>query len=314
MIKTLGIMSVLAVALAAVLVVFSVVVFGARGNKDIEALMGEPNVIEKFNSSAGNKATRGTSQISPLVQQAGAFALYLNPPKPKAPRSVKGRTSSVKRPPSSTPKFTVMGTSYNKDRPESSIALIDEPGKGLHWVRQSSKVGHLLIEEVKDGIVVVKDNSGTFELKAEEVPHISLLEGAPAVPSKKVGVSRSPVSRASSKSSTAASVKSSTVYSGKTGSRFVKTPRPPLPRKTNEKESAMTELAEKLAQLQKSFKSDKSGTGPTAQEKAEMMNQLISEFQASKSSRLSAEESERLSILGKELRKKMKEPTSSDQK
>jgi hypothetical protein len=307
-------MSVLAVALAAVLIVFSVVVFGARGNKDIEELMGEPNVIEKFNNSAGNKATRGTNQVSPLVKQAGAFALYLNPPKPKAPRPVKGRPSTVKRPPSATPKFTVLGTSYNKDHPESSIAFIDEPGKGLHWVRQSSMVGHLLIKEIKDGIVVIKDNNGTFELKAEEKPHISLLEGAPAVPSKPAGISKSPTRRAVSRSSAAASVKPSTGYSGKTGSRFIKPPRPPLPRKTNEKESAMTELTEKLAQLQKSFKSDKSGTGPSAQEKAEMMNKLIEEFQASKSSRLSAEESARLSILGKELKKKMEEPTSSDQK
>jgi hypothetical protein len=309
MIKLLRIMSVLAVALAAVLVVFSVVVFGARGDKDIEELLGEPGVVEKFNNSAGNKATRDTNQVSPLVQQAGAFALYLNPPQPKAPRPVKGRPSTIKRAPTATPKFKVMGTSYYKDRPESSMALIDEPGKGLHWVRQSSMVGHLLIQEVKDGIVVVKDNSGTFELKAEEKPHISLLEGASAVPSKPAGVSKSPVSSAVSRSSSAAS----TVYSGKTGSRYVK-PKPPLPRKTNEQESAMKELTDKLAKLQKSFQSDKSGTGPTAQEKAEMMNKLISEFKASQASRLSAEESERLSILGTELRKKMEEPTSSGQK
>ncbi|MBW7991109.1 MAG: hypothetical protein FVQ84_13990 [Planctomycetes bacterium] len=311
MIKTLRIMSVLAVALAAVLVVFSVVVFGARGDKDIEELLGEPDVIEKFNNSAGNKATRGTSQISPLVQQAGAFALYLNPPKPKVPRPVKGRISSTPRGPSATPKFKVMGTSYYKGHPESSMALIDEPGKGLHWVRQSSMVGHLLIEEVKDGIVVVKDNNGTFELKVEEKPHISLLEGAPAVPSKKAGISRSPVPRAGSKSSAVASVKPSTVYSGKTGSRVVKPPRPPLPRKINEQGSAMTELTEKLTQLQKRLKSDKT---VTAKEKAEMYNQLISEVQASNSSRLSAEESERLSILGKELKKVMEQPISSGQK
>ena len=315
MIKTLRIMSILAVALAAVLVVFSVVVFGARGDKDIEELLGEPGVIEKFNNSAGNKATRGTNQVSPLVQQAGAFALYLNPPKPKTPRPIKGRPSSVKRSPSATPKFKVMGTSYYKGNPESSMALIDEPGKGLHWVRQSSMVGHLLIEEVKDGVVVFKDNSGTFEQKAEEKPHISLLEGAPVVPSKQASISSSTArerARASSRSSAAASVKPSTGYSGKTGSRYVKSPR--TPRKTNEKESAMTELTEKLTKLQKSFKSDKDGSGPTAQEKAEMMEKLISEFQASKSSRLSAEESERLSILGKELKKVMEEPTSSDQK
>jgi len=310
MIKTLRIMSVLVVALAAVLVIFSVVVFGARGDKDIEKLLGEPGVIEKFNNSAGNKATRDTNQVSPLVQQAGAFALYLNPPQPKAPRPVTGRPSTIKRAPSATPKFKVMGTSYYKDHPESSMALIDEPGKGLHWVRQSGMVGHLLIQEVKDGIVVVKDNSGTFELKAEEKPHISLLEGAPAVPSKPAGVSKSPVSSAVSRSSSAASAKSSTVYSGKTGSRYVK-PKPPLPRKTNEQESAMKELTDKLAKLQKSFQSDEN---LTEQEKAEMMNKLVKEFKAKRSSSLSTKDEETIDNISKGLKEVIEKPTSSDQK
>jgi hypothetical protein len=309
MIRTLRITSILAVALTAVLVVFVVfsVVFGVRGDKDIEELLGEPDVIEKFNTSVGNKAARNTSQVSPLVQQAGKFALFLNPPKPKAPRPVTGRAVSTKRPPSATPKFTVIVTSYYKDRPELSIAMIDEPGKGRNWVRQSSKVGHLLIEEIKDGVVVVKDSSGTFELAAEQKPRVSLLEGAPAVDSKGAGISRGTKGRTDSKPSAAAPAKSST-YSGTAVSHAAK-----LPDKTKEK-SAMEELAEKLAQLQKTFKSDKTGSGPTAQEKAEMYNQLITEFKASKSSRLSAEESERLSTLGKELKKMMEQPTSSGQK
>jgi hypothetical protein len=311
MIKTLQIMSVLAVALAAVLVVFSVVVFGARGDKDIKELLGEPGVIEKFNNSVGNKATRSTNEVSPLVQQAGAFALYLNPPKPIEPRPVIGRPSTVKRAPSATPKFKILGTSFYKNRPESSMALIDEPGKGLHWVRQSSMVGHLLIEEVKDGIVVVKDNSGTFELKAEETPYISLLEGAPAVPSKPAGVSGGPVSRAVSRPSSAASVKPSTVYSGKTGSRYVKPPRSPLPRKTNEQESAMKELTDKLTQMQKSFKSDESLTDL---ERAEMMNKLVEEFKAKRSSSLSTKDEETIDNISKGLKEVMEKPTSSGQK
>jgi len=311
MIKTLRIMSVLAVALAAVLVVFSVVIFGARGDKDIEELLGEPDVIEKFNSSSGNKATRGANQVSPLVQQAGAFALYLNPPKPKAPRPVKGRPSTVKRAPSATPKFKVMGTSYYKDRPESSIALIDEPGKGLHWVRQSSMVGHLLIQEIKDGIVVIKDNNGTFELKAEEKPRISLLAGAPAVSSKKVGVSKSPVSRSVSRSPAAASVKPSTAYSGKTGSRYVKPPRPPLPRKTNEKDSVMEEVTKKMAELKRIFKTS---SELTEQEKAAKMNEVLEEIKVLRSEDITKQDEEKLSRFGKGLKDVMEKPASSDQK
>ena len=98
MIRTLRITSNLAVALAAVLVVFSVV-FGVRGDEGVEKLLEEPGVIEKFNKSAGNRATRGTNQVSPLVQQGRSFALYLNPPKPKAPRSVPNRVTGARRTP-----------------------------------------------------------------------------------------------------------------------------------------------------------------------------------------------------------------------
>jgi hypothetical protein len=312
-------MSILAVALVGVLVVFSVV-FGVRSDKDIEKLLDEPGVIEKFNKSAGNKTTRGTSQISPLVQQAGKFALYLNPPKPKAPRPQKGRTTSVKRAPSATPKFTVMATSYNKSRPEMSMALIDEPGKGRNWFRQSSTVGHLLIQEVKDGVVVVKDNSGTFELKAEEKPHISLLEGAPAVkgapavPLRRGGISSGTArerARAVSRPSVATSVKSSTTNSGKTGSRVVKPSRPPLTRKTNEKDpSVMEEVTVKFAQLRKKLESGSF----TDQERATMMNDILEEVKVLRSEDITKQDAERLNIMGKELKKKMEEPTSSSQK
>ena len=321
MIKTLRIMSILAVALVGVVIVFSIVA-GVRGDVDIAKLLDEPGVIEKFNKSAGNKATRGTSQISPLVQQAGKFALYLNPPKPPAPSPVRSRTTSVKRAPSATPKFTVMATSYNKSRPEMSMALIDEPGKGRNWFRQSGTVGHLFIQEVKDGIVIVKDSNGTFELKAEEKPYISLLEGAPAVerapavPSRRGGVSSGTArerARAGSGSSAATSVKSSTADSGKTGSRIVKPSRPPLTRKTNEKVSVMDEVTAKLTELQRTFKSDKTGS-ITDQEKAAIMNKAIEEIRILRSEDLSEEDKKKLNMMGKGFKKMMEEPTSSSQK
>jgi hypothetical protein len=115
------------------------------------------------------------------------------------------------------------------------------------------------------------------------------------------------------KSSATVPAKSS-AHSGRAVSRIPKLPRTQLPRKTKEEDSAMMELEKKVAQLQKIFNSDKTGSGFTKQKKAEMYNQLISEFKASQSSRLSAEESERLNILGKELKKNMEQPKSSGQK
>jgi len=304
MIKTLRITSIVAAVLAVIFVIFFVfpVVFGVSSDDRIKELLNSPGVIEKFNLQAvGNKASGAANQSSPLVQQAGAFALYLNPPKPKTPSSAKGLPAGIARGTAVTPKFKVLGTSFYEGRPELSIALIDEPGKGLHWVRQSGKVGHLLIEQVKDGIVVFNDGNGTFEQKAEQKQELSLLEGDPAVRPERADVSRSTSGAAGSRPALPASRRTDTGIKRPTG-------RVPQPRRTAEEDAKMKELVERLREIQESFKSDKAGSGPIAKEKAAMMENLISEF---RSSRLSAEETERLSNLGKELEKFMEEPNRS---
>ena len=303
MIKTLRITSIVAAALAAIFVIFFVfsVVFGAHRDKHIEKLLSSPGVIEKFNKTVGNKATRSRDQTSPLVQQAGAFALYLDPPKPKTPRPATGRTTDIVSGPSVTPQFKVIGISYYKERPNLSIVLIDEPGKGLHWVRQSSKVGHLLIEQIKDGLIVVKDAKRTFELAAEQNPETSLLEGASAVPPGRADISRRTPGAAGSRTALPASERTG---AGITDARS----RVPQPRRTAEEDAKMKELVERLREIQRSFKSDKAGSGTIAKEKAEMMENLISQF---KTSRLSDTEMKHLNTLGKELKKVWEEPDRS---
>lgn len=291
--------------MAAIFVVFFVisVVFGAHSDEHIEKLLSSPGIIEKFNKTADNKTIRSDNEKSPLEEQAGVFALYLNPPKPIKPKTAKSSTTSITRGPAVTPKFKVMGTSYYKERPELSMALIDEPGKGLHWVRQSSKVGHLFIVQVKDGIVVVKDSQGTFELEAEQKPETSLLEGASAVPPGRADISRRTPGAAGSRAALPASGRTDVGITRPTG-------RVTQLRRTAEEGAKMKELVESLRQIQRRFKSDKAGSGPTAKEKAAMMESLISKF---RSSRLSAEEAKKLSALGKELKKVWEEPDSSGQ-
>ena len=326
MIKTLRITSIVAAVLAVIFLVFFVfpVVFGGSSDEQLEESLDSPGVIERFNKTVGNKAKTGQNEISPLVQQAGAFALYLNPPPAKTPRAVTGRTTDTTRGPAVTPKFKVLGTSYYKGQPELSLALIDEPGKGLHWVRQSSKVGHLLIEQVKDGIVVFKDGKRTFELEAEQKPEISLLEGAPgasgrAGASSKTGASgRAGVSGRTTVSSRARGTPgtkstlpaSAKAVTGLAGARSGV----PKPQRTAE-EAKRTEIAEMIKQIQRSFKSDKTGSVPNDKEKAEMVEKLmreLSELQSSKSSRLSDAEREHLNNLGKELKKVLEKSESTD--
>ncbi len=297
MIKTLRITSIVAAVSAVIFLVFFVfpVVFGVHSNEQLEESLNSPGVIEKFNKTVGNKAKTGQDEISPLVQQAGAFALYLNPPPAKAPRTATGRTAGITHGPAAPPKFKVIGTSYYKDHPELSMALIDEPGKGLHWFRQSSEVGHFLIEQVKDGIVVFKDGKGTFEQKAEQKPELSLLEGDSAA-SSQTGVSgRAGVS---SRARATADTKATLPASGKAGTSIAgaisKAPRP----RGRAEEAEFQELVERLRRIKRN--SDKAGSELSDKEMAAKMEKVLSEF---KSSRLSDAEREHLNNLGKELKK-----------
>jgi hypothetical protein len=176
MIKTLRITSIIAVVLAVVFFVFPAV-FGFRGDKQIEQFLNSAGVIEGFREAKGDKVEDERHEISPLVKQAEAFALYLNPPPKPKPEPLVSDGKSEPRPVGPvTAKFKLIGTSRHVLHPELSLALIDEPGKGLYWVRQFSKVGHLIIEQVKDGLVVVRDGKSTFELVAERPEKRSLLK------------------------------------------------------------------------------------------------------------------------------------------
>lgn len=176
MIKTLRITSIIAVVLAVVFFVLPAV-FGFRGDKQIEQFLNSAGVIEGFREAKGDKVEDSQREISPLVKQAEAFALYLNPPpKPNPEPSVSEGKSEPRPVGPVTAKFKLIGTSRHVLQPELSLALIDEPGKGLYWVRQFSKVGYLIIEQVKDGLVVVRDGKNTFELVAERPEKRSLLK------------------------------------------------------------------------------------------------------------------------------------------
>jgi hypothetical protein len=187
MIKIFRITSIIVAVLAAVLVVASPVVLGSQNDKDIEEFLKLPGIVEEFKKAGGRKTAKSDDQISPLVKQAKSFALYLNPPpKPQAKskppkKSYKPKTTPRPAGPVST-QFKLIGTSFYASRPELSFALIDEPGKGFRWLRQSSSVGHLIIEEIKDGLVVIRDGQRTYDLIAERKPRRSLLRNNNTVP------------------------------------------------------------------------------------------------------------------------------------
>jgi len=294
MIKTLRITSVIAAILACVLFAFPVV-FGVRNNVNLEEFLNSPGAIEKFRSTEGKKAKKSESQSSPLVQQAEAFAKYLNPPKSIIPKTSAGlKTASISRDLPVTPKFKVLGTCYYASNPEMSLALIDEPGKGRHWVRQSSNVGHLLIEQIKDGLVVIKSSEETFELMIEEKPESSFLKGAPTVSTETGSESR---------------IKSTLPALGRAAASARKTIiTPPQPQINAEEGARAEELISKLKDLQTSSKSDKTNSGPSDEERNARIKELISRF---KSARVSTEEAKSLGNLGEKLKGIEEDPNQS---
>jgi hypothetical protein len=302
MIKTLRITGIIAAVLAGILFVFPVV-FGVRSDKGVEQLLNSSGVVEKFSKSKADKAANDESAGGgPLVKQAQAFALYLNPPKPKAGFTGESAKVGPRGPVSAN--FTLIGTSFSATRPELSLAFIDESGKGINFVRQSSQVGHLVIEQIKDGLIVVRDGQRTFEMAVEKSPNFG--QPIPALASSAASPSQ-PEKGTISKGSSPSSIKKPT---SRSISRSVN--RANMPSITGEKSSgsqlneeqsaALERFIERLKTLEKD-KSDKidynepNSTGESV-EKDKQLEEIISDYQ---SERVSEEEAENLNDLGEEL-------------
>jgi len=212
MVKTLRITSILVAIVAIGLLAFPFF-FGFRRDDAVEAFLSTPSVLEKL-SQANTAGSRRRNKVSPLVSQARALARILNPPAPPPRRTTVGPrppvdTRTVEPPPPPRPPttFALLGTSYNASNPAESLALVDVPGKGVHWVRQSGRVGHFTLQ-IHDGYVVATGGAKTVEVRVKHKPEISLLQagsssatpppatGSPVSGGAVVASSSTPVSRA----------------------------------------------------------------------------------------------------------------------
>jgi hypothetical protein len=175
MIKTMRITS----FVAAFVTLGLLILIAARGmaaNEKVESLLKIPGAAEQFQANLAGKKDLYSDQDTPLMKQAKAFALRLNPPPPPAP-VVKAPTQEAPRPQATiTAKFKLIGTSYHIGDANDSWALIDEVGKGMHWVKQGDKIGYLTIEKIGDGGVLINDNGNTYELTAERVKRPDLVK------------------------------------------------------------------------------------------------------------------------------------------
>jgi hypothetical protein len=163
MIRLLHILSVLFLALAGLILTLCLT-NETQQDSGFEQLSSS-SALQRFREIKDDSLQDDRVRESPLVQQARALALYLNPPAP--PKQIAkrpelhdeggtGQTPKAK-PTSSSPKFELHGISYHRSRPERSMALVWEPGGGRRWVRQGSEFGHIVIEEITGDSIVYRD-------------------------------------------------------------------------------------------------------------------------------------------------------------
>jgi hypothetical protein len=132
MVRTLRITSIIVAFIAAVFIVL-LVIFALRGDGEMRKFLARSGAIEKFRSLA-KKAPASVEKVSPLITQAKAFALKLNPPKPKVVKPPK-QTAKIpveQKPAIPIPKveqinarFKLVGTCKYEQDPEKSLALLD---------------------------------------------------------------------------------------------------------------------------------------------------------------------------------------------
>jgi hypothetical protein len=282
MVKTLRITTVVATLLA--IAIFALPVrYGIRNDENANKFLNSPAIIAAFKASDGNRTKTTTNQVHPLVQQAQDFSSIINPPKPvmTANNTIKptfGKTV-VDLPSSSTPKFTVKGISYYELKPEMSLALIDEPGKGTYWVRQSSTVNHLLIEQVKEGFIVVRNGEETFELKTEERKVAAPLPKG-VIPAIKSG---NPTSKSVTPTRLTARPVTNTAAS-KTETE-------------EERSQKASELVDKIKEIENKVSEDPNFSQLSTEERVARMQKLIAEYKNSNMN-ISEKESKSLSDLG----------------
>ena len=141
----------------------------------------EPTIVEIFKGLGNILKESEQEKIFPLVSQAGEFALIIDPPKPpeaKVDEKPQPRItpSPVALAPKPSAKFKLLSTSYNRDRPEDSVALISEPGKGEHWAKVGDIIGNFVLEEIKSGVIIYRYGNQANEMAVEIKPPVRIVK------------------------------------------------------------------------------------------------------------------------------------------
>lgn len=104
---------------------------------------------------------------SPLLEQAAAFALYLDPPKPTPHKDTPLPTVGappVARPASPTPQFRLLGISYDQSHPDRSLAMVSDASQGGRWIRKGEHLGYFVVERIEKEAIIYRDGDQLRQL------------------------------------------------------------------------------------------------------------------------------------------------------
>ena len=134
-----------------------------QGGPEDERIPGMP-VSERLhlrqNLNGGNNAGP-----NPLLEQAEALALYLNPPKPPPRRETalpavnrpSLTPSPAPRPLSPTPQYRILAISYYRSSPDKSLAMVWDAKKGGYWIKKGDRLGHFVVERIEKEAIFYRD-------------------------------------------------------------------------------------------------------------------------------------------------------------
>jgi hypothetical protein len=142
---------------------------GMRPDGRAEQFWASPSAVERFAEQARSKGTGEDGQRKPpLIQQAEAFAAYLNPPVPRKPATapvlVRPRPvrAEVTLPPPPPP-LRLLGISYHRADPAESRALVLDL-TGCRWVKQGAQSGEMVVEKINPRSILCRGKMGLQEM------------------------------------------------------------------------------------------------------------------------------------------------------
>ncbi len=169
MLRILHISSYIVLALS--IVASAVVTMNRKGiGADVQEFLESPLTAERYKGNIPAGGIKDGSK-SPLITQAEALSLRLNPPAPKVTTPNVRTQPGITAPPTAVrptapvvAKFDLLGTCVNESNPSLSMIYINIAGEGRKWVYEGETVGRLKIEQVKESSVVYSDGSNKNEL------------------------------------------------------------------------------------------------------------------------------------------------------